>query len=165
MLLQLRFLLVPLGRLFVGVGHAEDRLFVECLAHNLQTDRQLRVGGEAAGNAHTADAGEVDANREDVAEIHLEGIVRLFPDSERRFRRRRGHDDIALLERLLEILTDQRPYFLGAQVIRIVIARAQRIRAENDTPLHLGTEAGAPRLPVHVDHILGTYALSAGYYD
>ena len=63
-----------------------------------------------------------------------------------------------LLERLGEIAQDQRADFLRAQVIGVVIAGRQHIRADHDAPPHLGAEAGGARAFIQVAQILAIFA-------
>src|SRR5947209_14691748 len=60
-----RLLFVPLSRLLIRVGDAQDRLFAKRLAQQLEADRQFRRLGEAARNADAANAREVGGDGED----------------------------------------------------------------------------------------------------
>ena len=92
---------------------------------------------------------QVRADREHVRQIHLQRIVGLFAEPERRYRARRHRHDVDLFERVLVVLPQQRPDLLRLQVERIVIARTQHVRAEHDAPFDLGTESFVARPGVH----------------
>lgn len=119
---------MPVGRLFVGVSDLEEAAFGEGGAKELQADRELWAGGvllgEAAGEADAADAGEVGGDREDVGQVHREWVFRAFADLEGGDRRGRADQGVALLECRREILPDQRPHLLRAQVVGVVITGA-----------------------------------------
>ena len=51
---------------------------------------------------------------------------------------------------VLKILQDQRSHFQRLQVIRIVVAGAQSIGAQQDAPLHFLPESVHPRFSIHV---------------
>src|SRR5262249_18741634 len=71
---------VPLGGLLVGVSGAEDRLFGEWLADDLEADREAVL--EAARDRDGADAGHVDRDGADVGELHRQRVVALLADPE-----------------------------------------------------------------------------------
>ena len=83
----------PFGVALVGVGDAQQRRLVEQPAGQLQADRQA-IGGEAARHADRRQAGQVRADGEDVGQIHLQRIVDLLAEPERRRRARRHGDDV-----------------------------------------------------------------------
>src|SRR5205807_3558236 len=53
-------------------------------------------------------------------------------------------------ECIREIARNERPYFLGLQIIRVVITGAQDIRSEHDAALALRAETLPPRVAVHI---------------
>src|SRR5205807_6028524 len=131
----------------------------EVTADELKPERQT-FGRQAARNGNSGQARQVDRHREHVVEIHLDWIApALLADAEgsRRCRRReygvnaRGKD-------LLEIALDQRADLLRAQVIGVVIAGREHIRADHDAAAHLVAEAGRTRVLVHVGDIAPRYA-------
>ena len=63
---------------------------------------------------------EVGRHGEDIIQIHLNRITAL-PDGEGVGRGRRCQDQIDIFEHLIEIAFDQRPDFLGLEVIGIVV--------------------------------------------
>ena len=54
------------------------------------------------------------------------------------------------LERDLVVAADERAHLLGLQVVRVVVARAEHVGAEQDPALDLGPEPGVARAIVHV---------------
>ena len=64
-------------------------------------------------------------------------------------RARRHRDDVHALEGPVVVAQDQRPHLLRLHVVRVVVARAQHVRAEHDAPLDLGAEALLARPRVH----------------
>ena len=117
-----RFLLVPRSIHLISVDNFQERLFAKRFSEQLQTNGQLRILREAARNADAADARQVAGNGENIAQIHLQRIVRLLADLERRRRRSRRHHRVHLLERLQKIVADERADFLRPQIICVVIA-------------------------------------------
>ena len=94
------------------------------------------------GHRHAAIAGEVGRDRREVVEVHRQRVVHLVAHRERR-RRRRGRDQhVDLLERRGEVAGDQRAHLLRLAVVGVVVARRQRVRAEDDPALDLGAEPG-----------------------
>ena len=77
-------LVVMVGRLLVGVAGAEQRRLVERPAQELQADGQ--AAHEAAGHRQPGHAGQVGGHREDVGQVHLQRIVGLLAEPERRRR-------------------------------------------------------------------------------
>src|SRR5262247_2460819 len=126
--------------LLEGIGHAQDSFLIEWLADDLQTDRQPRRV-KPARNGDPRDAGEVDGNGKDVGEIHLQGIVDLFPNLEGRCRRNWSDEHIDTSESLLKIPPDQRPDLLRLSIIGLIVASAKGIGAEHDAALDLGAKA------------------------
>ena len=57
---------------------------------------------------------------------------------------------VELLVDTFEIAQDQRAHPLGLSVVRVVVTRRQRVRAEHDPALHLGSETRFARVGVHV---------------
>ncbi len=49
----------------------------------------------------------------------------------------------------IEIARDERSGFLGANIVRIVVATRERVGADENAPLHFGPETGSARFFVH----------------
>ena len=107
----------------------------------VQPDRQtLR---EPARERDRGQAREVDRQREEVAGVHRERVVDELADAERDRRRGRREQDVALLEGLLEVAPDQRAHALRLAVVGVVVARRERVGADQAAPLDLAAEAAA----------------------
>ena len=143
---------MPVGFLLVGMRHVEQLRFGEMRARDLQAHRQ--IAHEAAGNRHGRHAGEIRADRVDVVEIHLDRIRGLRADAEGDVGRGGAHEHVDFRERALEVLVDQLPHALRLQVVRVVVAGGQHVRARHDAALDLGAEALAARALVQVHQIL-----------
>ena len=89
-ILHPRLFRMPFRRLFVGVRDAQDGRFVEMFADDLQADRHA-VAVKAAGQRERRQAGQIDRDRVDIRQIHLQRVLDLLADLERR--RRRGRRD------------------------------------------------------------------------
>ena len=92
-------LAAPLGVALERVGGAQDGGFVEHPADQLEADRQAirsraRRVDEPARHADRRQSREVGAHREDVGEIHLQRVVGLLAEPERRNRAGRHRDDV-----------------------------------------------------------------------
>jgi hypothetical protein len=64
-------------------------------------------------------------------------------------------DHIALRERAGEVARDQAADLLRLQVVGVVVAVREHVRADEDAPLHLGAEAFGAGAAVHVDQVAG----------
>ena len=100
-----------------------------------------RPSREPARERDRGQAGEVDRQREEVAGVHRERVVDELADPERDRRRGRRQQDVALLEGLLEIAPDERAHALRLAVVGVVVARRQRVGADQAAPLDLAAEA------------------------
>ena len=146
---------------FVGVRDAEQRAFGEQRRGELQAHRHraravLRHGG-AARHRQRRQPGERAGDRVVVHQVHRHGIA-LRVEAERRRRRRGRRDRVAALERAREVLGDPRARLLRLQIIGVVIAGRQRVRADQDAPLHLGPE---PRRAGALVHLADVRAVDA----
>ena len=72
----------------------------------------------------------------------------------RRRRRGRGQQNIRLFKAGVKPALDERLDAQGFIIVRIVIARGERERAQHDAPLDLRAEALAPRRQIQVVQIL-----------
>ena len=126
----------------------EHHLLVELVADQVQAERQA-LPVEPARDAHRRQAGEARRDREHVVQIHRQRVGRLA-DAERGRGRGRGQDHVALLERLAEILLDQRAHLLRLGEIGVVEAGRQHVGADHDPALDLGAEARRARRRIHV---------------
>lgn len=111
----------------------------------LDADGQSVFCREAARDRDARDAGEVDRDRRDVVEVHLQRIVDLLADLERGGRCRRRRDDVHLREGVREVLLDERADLLCTAVVGVVVPRRQCVRAEDDASFDLFAEAGVAR--------------------
>src|SRR3990170_282387 len=119
--LQRRLAAMPVCRLLIGVRHFEDGGLIERLADELESDRQPGLG-EPAGDGDAREARQVDRDREDVREVHLERVLGLLPELERRRRLGGGGDHLTPFEGLLEVPPDQRPNLLRLEIVGVVVA-------------------------------------------
>ena len=106
--------------------------------------------GHAAGDGECAQAPEVGRNSKDIAQIHLERIIRRLAPLIGCCGRHWRQEHIALLEGIGKILTDQGSRLLCTSVIRIIVAAAQHIGPENDATLDLGTKSFSATLGIEV---------------
>src|SRR3990172_5855539 len=138
---------VPVGRGFIGAGDAEDGRFVEGLADDLQADGQLIDKPGRYGDA--GEARDVHGQGEYVVQVHLVRVACLFADLEGGGGGNGRDDDVALLERGVELAAYDGTDFLGLEVVGIVVAGGERVGADHDAALDLGAEAEAAGL-LHV---------------
>src|SRR5690242_10245358 len=130
---------MPLRALLVRMRNFHDGCLVEGFTDDLQTHWQSC--GQARGDADAWQASERCGNGEQVVPVHGERVLGLCAERERDGGRGRSNHCVEPREYGVEILLDERAYFLRLQVIGVVVARRQRIRAENDPALHLAAEA------------------------
>src|SRR5260370_32705309 len=110
---------------------------------------------EPAGNAHLWQTGEVTGQGKNVHEIHRQGMVELLAQLEGGDRRSGRENRVDVLECLEEILPNQRPDLLSLEVVRVIVAGRERVGAEHDPPLDLGTETGRASLGIHLAQPFG----------
>src|SRR5436190_7821409 len=131
---------MPVGRLLVAMGDAEELRFGKVIAGELQADRQAGVV-EPTGHGKRRQSGERRRDGEDVIEVHLHRIIAFRADGERGGGGGGPEDDIALRERLHEIARDQAADLLRLEVIGVVVAVRKNVGADEDAPLHFCAEA------------------------
>ena len=155
--------LMPFRGLLVGMADAEETAFSEGASQKLESYGKIDSVsvGKAAGEAQTADAGEVGGDREDVGQIHFEGIVGLLTQSEGRLGRGGGDDGVDLGEGLIEVAADQCPNYLSAEVVGIVVAATQDKGAQDNATLHFTTESFGAGLLVEREQVLGLAGASS----
>jgi len=107
--------LVPLGGLLVGMSDPQEAALAEGAAKELKSHREIDAVavGESAREAQTADAGQIGGDREDIRQVHLEGVVGLLTQAEGCLRRGGGEDGVHLGEGLVEVAADQGTDFMG----------------------------------------------------
>ena len=130
-------------------------------SHDLETCRQAVFRSEPHRQPHARDTCEVCRDRGDVIEIHRHRVFKLFTELECSGRRRRRHENVSLLECRSKVPLNKRAHLLSTAVVSVVVASAERIRAEDDAALDLGAEAGLAGRCHHVfdgTAILGRYA-------
>ena len=129
----------------VGIGGAQDRRFVERPAYELEANRQAPAG-DAAGNRDGRKPGERRPHREDIREVHRDGILQTFAERERRRGAGGQRDEIDLGERRTIVSGIAAHYapeaLVGRQVIIIanlrpaklmgVISQGMLLTAESD---------------------------------
>src|SRR5215831_13347135 len=91
-------LFMPGGGLLVRVSDLQDGLFTKWFAQQLQPDWQPRRTREATRHTQPADAGEVRGYRVNIHKIHLQWVIALFADLERRSRGNRRDNRVDLAE-------------------------------------------------------------------
>lgn len=111
---------MPLGCLFVGVGDVQKGLFAEGLADNLHPDGQAIPEARREGDG--GDARDIDGQGADIAQVHLEGVVRLLPNLEGDSGRGGRHQRVVLLEGGVKLAPDKGAHFLRLHVIGIIVA-------------------------------------------
>ncbi len=99
---------------------------------------------------HRRVAGKVRGDGADVVHVHRHRVVGLRAEGERRGGRGRRQQQVELLVGGVEVVGDQPSDLLGGAVVRVVVARRERVGAEHDAALHLVAEPGRPRGVVHL---------------
>jgi len=85
---------VPLCGPFVGSRHSQDRALGKGSTEDLHANRE--PAGKTTGDRDAAEASQVQRNRKDVREIHLQRVIELFTQPKGCGRGRRGDQRIAL---------------------------------------------------------------------
>src|ERR1700761_4669425 len=107
-------------------AHHQHRRLIEVPPQHLHTNRQP-CRSFTCRHTHAADPRQRSRNRIDVLEVHLQRIIRLLSQLECWRRRHRAHNRIHLRKRRQEISREQRANLLRLAVVRIVVARRERI--------------------------------------
>lgn len=144
---------MPRGGLLVGVGDAEEGGFPERFSEQLKTDGKLGIGRETTGQAEPGNPRQIAGDGEDVAEVHLEGVLSLLPDLEGGGGGGGRDDGIDALEGVEEVLSDQGSHLLRAEVIGVVVTAAEHVGAEDDAAFDFGAEPRAAGEFVHFGRI------------
>src|SRR5215471_13252222 len=143
----------PAG-LFESVGELEDASFAKGWAKNLQADGQFACPRRlaidiAAGDGDAGDTGERAGHGVNIGEIHLERVARAFAQLEGRNGRSGCQDGVHFGEGIAEVLRDKRADLLALQIVSVVVAGGEDIRAEDDAALDFGAEPGATGFAIH----------------
>ena len=145
------------------MGDAQDRRLVERLADDLQAHWQAI--DHARRDADAGQTGQARRNREQVIQVHGQRILGLGAERERDCRAGRPDHGIVLVEDRVEVLLDQRADLLRLHVVGIVVARRQRIRAQDNAPLHLAPKVFPTRTLVDIPERIARFAQSCGVFD
>src|SRR5262245_7553691 len=97
---------VPIGFLLKGISRLQQARRFEWFTLQLQANWQTSRG-EAAGDAHAGDAGQVGGDRVEVFQVHGQRIVGLLAELERGGWRRGAEDEIDVLEGSVVIAANQ----------------------------------------------------------
>src|SRR6266446_5125676 len=135
-------------RLFVVVRDLQQHRFLKMICAKLHADRKS-FGVDSAWNRYSRKTCEITRDRENVRQIHRERVGGLFTDLERDGRAGWGQNDIDALESLLEVLKNESPDFECLEIVRIVIAGAQRVGSQENAPLDFFAEARHAGLSIH----------------
>src|SRR5207244_2792844 len=104
--------------LLEGVRDAQDRRFIQRLADDLHTDWQ--TVDHARWDTDARQAGQTRRDRKQVVQVHRQWILGLRAQREGSVGTRRTDNGVELLEDRVEVLFDERAYFLRLEVVRIV---------------------------------------------
>src|SRR5205807_4317140 len=89
----------------------------------------------------STNAGEICSVSENVGEIHRQRIRRALAELERGHRRSWRDNRVHFFKGFHEILANQFPDFLGADVVSVVVTGAQNICAEYDSAFYFRAES------------------------
>src|ERR1700733_7314493 len=136
-------------RLLYRLAEREQRLLVEWTADELQPKRQA-IARQACGRDKSRQTRHVDGHREDVVEVHFNGVVRdLLADPKGGGGGGGGQNRVdAVGENALEVALDEGADFLRPYIIGVVIAGGEDIGADHEAPSHFRPEALAAGLLV-----------------
>ena len=102
------------------------------------------------GHGYGRNPGEVDRGRVDVVEVHLQGVVELFAETEGGGRGHGRDQRVAGGKSAGKVFADQGANLLGLAVVRVVVASAQGVGPEHDAALYLGAKTLAARVQIHL---------------
>ena len=126
----------------------EQTTLLEVVAEQLHAHRQAI--DEAGWHRQAGNAGQVGGDGVDVFQVGGYRVGVLLAEFPGQVRRGWAEDHVDVLERRDEVVLDQASDLLGLDVVGIVITSRQRVGADHDAPLDLGTEAFATRALVQV---------------
>jgi hypothetical protein len=93
---------------------------VEVRTNEVQANRQAIY--QAAGHRYAGQSGEIRTDRVDVVEVHRDRVIGLVAELEGGCRRCWPGNDVDIRKGLPEIASNQLPYLLSLEVVRIVVA-------------------------------------------
>ena len=106
---------MPAGHTLIGMSGAEKDFFLEVRTHKLHPYREV-VGIKADRESQTWNTRKVCGQRENIFEVHRQGVTGMFAQFKRSRGCHRAGDDIHFFKRLLKITFDQ-----GANLLRLAI--------------------------------------------
>src|SRR3990167_10764173 len=153
---------------FKGVRRPQKRLLVKPFGRELSADRKRLATRLALAPASLAESrrarqalldsphrkrncrntSQIRRHRINIGEIHLERIIALFTEAEGWLRSGRRENQVYLFEGFFKIFPDERPHFLGLEIIRVVIPGGKRVRPQHNTPLDFRTKPDPPRIKI-----------------
>src|SRR5215510_2455138 len=99
----------------------------------------------------------------DVRKIHLQRVLSLLAELEGGCWSCRSDDRVANLKRFIKILFYQCAHFLGFQIVSVIIAGGERVRAEHDPSFDLRAEPLGTAQRVGFGKISGAGAIAISY--
>ena len=121
------------------MSHLKNPSLLEHVADELHADRETSIA-EPAGDTDGRQTGEIDRNRQQIRQIHGQGVVGVGTRTEGCGGSRRCQQNIHALKCRIKVTSDQRPHLLSFLVVSIDVARREGIGADQDPTLHLGAE-------------------------
>ncbi|MPM22387.1 hypothetical protein SDC9_68839 [bioreactor metagenome] len=138
-------------RLLQLVRRVEQLRFAKVIADELQAHGHATFA-KTGGHAHAGQTGQRGGQGVDVGQIVGERVA-LAAELPGHGGRGGAGDDVAFLERGLEVVGDHAADFLRLQVVGVVVAVAQHIGADDDAALDLVAKAFGTGLLVHVEQV------------
>ena len=153
---------MPVGCLLILVRDAKQLRFLEIVRHELQSNRAV-LRAEAAGNAHSRDAGQAARNGVQIGQVHGHRIGRFLTKTECDTGGHRAGDHVALSESPLKFIGDDPAYLLRLDIVSVVIAVRQHVSTNQDAAPRFRPEAFGARFLDHVVEVailLGAMAIA-----
>src|SRR4029077_13170224 len=106
---------------------------------------------------------EIDGDCVNVRKVHLQWVLGLLADLEGRCWSRRSDDRIATLKGFVEVPFYQCPHSLGFEIVGVIIAGGERVRAEHDPSFDLWPESFGATQHVSFGEILSAGAMAISH--
>src|SRR5262245_34006096 len=160
--LQMRFSFAPVCGLLISVGDSKNSRLGEMFADDLHADGES-FGIKPTGQRERWQACEIHGDCVDVRKVHLQWVLSLLPDLEGGCWSCRSDDRVATLQRFVKVFFYQCPYFLGFEIVSVIVASGERVRAEHDPSFDLRPEPLATTRRVGFGKIFGAGAMAISH--
>src|SRR5258705_5934819 len=139
---------MPIGNFLVLMSDVQQFCLSKIVTNDLQSDCATYTI-KPDEDRHPGQASKIRGHGINVIEIHLDGIVDVFPEIKGRCRRCRSHYHVNVFKGGLKILSKQATKFLCLQIVGVVISVRKNVSSYQNASLYLGPETFGSAFFVH----------------